>query len=467
MKKNIIIYSLAALTLQSLAGCEKSLNINPINEVEESLAVRTSEDVEAVLIGSYSDMGSANVYGGSIFVVSELLASGPYIRWSGTFDTYTDIYRKQVKAVNNQVALTWTNSYRVINNVNIVLANLNLVDPLKKKRVEGEAKFLRACMYFDLVRLFGKAWQDGNPTQNDGVPIVLKPFKIPVDEEDMPARAKVSAVYDQVISDLTDAENLLAVPKPGYFFAHKIAAQAMLSRVYLQKGDYPNAAAAADRAIKANDALSVASRPFHLMGTYDAAFPINGDNAVVIGNTAEDVFAVQVSNTDGVNDFNTYFALNGRGEISFTPDFMELFESGDQRADRYADDDDDIFYTDKFDNQFSSVHIIRLAEVYLTRAEANFRQGLSPAGAAPVDDINKIRERAGLDPLLAGDLTLDVILHERRVELAAEGFNLHDIKRTMGNAGVYAWNANELVFPIPDRERKVNKNLSQNPGYGN
>lgn len=467
MKKNIIIYGLAAMTLTSLVGCEKSLSINPINEVEESLAVRTSEDVEAVLTGSYSDMGSANVYGGSIFVVSELLASGPDIRWSGTFETYTDIYRKQIKAVNNQVALTWTNSYKVINNTNIVLENLGLVDPLKKARVEGEAKFIRACMYFDLVRLFAKAWQDGNPAQNDGVPIVLKSFKLPIDDEDMPARAKVSAVYDQVINDLKDAENLLKVPARGYFWAHKIAAQAMLARVYLQKGDYPNAAAAADRAIKANEAISEKSRPFQLMGTYGEAFPINGDNATVILNTLEDVFAIQVSNTDGVNDFNTYFALNGRGDISFTTDFMDLFEADDQRADRYADDDDEIFYTDKFDNQFSSVHIIRYAELYLTRAEANFRLGLSPAGAVPVNDINNIRVRAGLEPLDAADLTLDAILHERRVELAAEGFNLHDIKRTMGNAGVYAWNANELVFPIPDRERKVNKNLSQNPGYGN
>ncbi|NML20336.1 RagB/SusD family nutrient uptake outer membrane protein [Pseudoflavitalea sp. G-6-1-2] len=462
MKKNIIIYSLAALSLTMLAACEKTLNVNPINDAEEELAVRTSEDVEAILIGAYSDLGDADVYGGSLFVAGELLAGNRETDWTGTFETYTDIYNKDIKTVNNEVTNIWGNSYRVVSDVNIVLANINLVAPLKKAKVEGEAKFIRACLYFDLVRLFGKAWQDGDPTKNDGVPLVLKPYKTPLDDEDLPSRAPVSAVYEQVIKDLTDAENLLEVPGEGDYFANKIAAQAMLARVYLQKGDYTNAAAAANRAIETNDAEG----PFKLMSTYAAAFPINDNRAAIIGNTAEDIFAIQVSNTDGVNDFFTYLSFRGRGDLNMTQLFMDQFEANDDRAKSYDKERTNVFYTLKFNNPFASVHIIRLAEVYLTRAEANFRKGQS-LGADPVDDINLIRERAKLDPLDAADLTLDKILRERKLELAFEGFTLPDIKRTMGTTGSFAWNANELVLPIPDRERRVNKNLSQNPGYGN
>jgi hypothetical protein len=103
--------------------------------------------------------------------------------------------------------------------------------------------------------------------------------------------------------------------------------------------------------------------------------------------------------------------------------------------------------------------------MYLIRAEANFR--LLPAapvgGITPLADINRIRNRAGLTGLATA--TLANILNERKLELAFEGFNLHDIKRLQGAVGSLAWNSPKLIFPIPDREIRVNKNLVQNTGY--
>ena len=113
---------------------------------------------------------------------------------------------------------------------------------------------------------------------------------------------------------------------------------------------------------------------------------------------------------------------------------------------------------------YSAVRLIRLAEMYLTRAEANFRLGTS-IGDAPVDDINEIRKRADLALYGAPDLTLALILKERKLELAFEGFTLADLKRTQSSVGSLPWNSPRLVFPIPDRERKVNSNLTQNDGY--
>lgn len=465
MKKSFIIFCFAALTIPALTGCEKYLDVKPTGSVDESDALKTSSDVEAALIGAYSDMGDADVYGGSMHVIAELLSSGNELTWTGTFETYRDVYRKTVKTVNTQVSFIWMDSYRVINDVNNVLSALDLVTDEKKARVEGEAKFLRACMYFELVRLFAKPWNQGDPTQNDGVPIYLEPYRAPLSAEDLKPRAKVSEVYAQVIKDLTDAENLLEVTGAADVLANKIAAQAMLSRVYLQKGEYPNALAAANRAIQTNDS----DGPYSLTNTYAEAFPRSTNRTLVVGNTSEDVFATQVSNTDGVNDFYTYFSTRGRGDIQMTQNHIDQYEANDDRLNRFVliDDVNMVYVTRKFDMIYSSVHLIRLAELYLTRAEANFRGGTT-VGDSPLNDINRIRGRAGLDLFDDdADITLPVILKERKLELAFEGFTLHDAKRTQTNIGATPWNSPLLVLPIPERERLVNTNLTQNEGYGN
>jgi hypothetical protein len=110
------------------------------------------------------------------------------------------------------------------------------------------------------------------------------------------------------------------------------------------------------------------------------------------------------------------------------------------------------------------VPVIRLAEMYLTRAEANFRQGTT-VGATPLADVNLIRKRAGLADLTS--VTLDAILRERASELAFEGNNLFEAQRLKINLGTLAWNSQTLTMPIPQREMDVNKNLVQNPGYSN
>ena len=454
MKNNFKLSIIGALSLFLITSCEKNLDINPTQSIDETQALLTSSDVEAALVGAYSDLGDADSYGGALFVRSELLGNSPNeINWSGTYQTMTQIFNKQIPVDNSDVSATWTDAYQTINDVNNVLDAIDIVLETKKDRVEGEAKFIRGSLYFDLVKLYAKAWNDGDPTANDGVPLVLEPTRAPLGDKDQKARAKVSEVYAQVIADLTSAEELL--PDDNGFFASKYAAAAMLARVYLQKGDYTNAAAAASRVIE--------SGVFGLTQTYAEAFPYDDLNSSsVIGNTTEDVFAMQVTATQGINDFNTYFSPIGRGDIDINQDYLDQFEAGDDRLNMYYDDGS--IRTGKFDMFYSAVHIIRLAEMYLTRAEANFREG-TEVGAAPVDDINTIRERVNLPDYDAADLTLDLILTERNHELAFEGQTLSDKKRTQTDVGSIPWNSPKLIFPIPDRERKVNPNLTQNEGY--
>ena len=175
---------------------------------------------------------------------------------------------------------------------------------------------------------------------------------------------------------------------------------------------------------------------------------------------------MQVTSQSGENDLITFYAdeaQGGRGgDITLTEDFLGLFEPDDVRGSFYYYNYYDDVLTSKYTNQYGNIHVIRLAEMYLIRAEANYRLGTS-LGATPLDDINTIRDRAKASALTT--VTLDDILLERRRELAFEGFLIHDIKRTKGNVGSLNWNSDKLVFPIPLREMQVNNKLIQNPGY--
>ncbi len=441
-------YFVFAMMMTSVIACQKRLDISPTQSIDEAEALVTSSDVEAALIGAYSDLGDADVYGGGMPLISELLANTNEFNWSGTYQGLTQINNKQIPVDNGFVESTWLDAYQTINDVNNVLNALDVVAESKKKKVESEAKFIRGSLYFDLVRLYGKAWNDGDPAVNLGVPIVLTPTRAPLSDADKKSRNTVAEVYTQAIKDLTDAVNL----KQGI----SVAAQAMLARVYLQKGDYPNAVIAADNVIKSNQ--------FALEPSYAAVFPYNADNPNddQLPDPREYIFSMQVTSSQGTNALNTYFSTSGRGDIDINDAHINLYEDGDERLNLFYDDGGT--RTGKFDMIYGNVPVIRLAEMYLIRAEGNFRLGTA-VGPTPVSDINKIRNRADLPSYSAAELTLAKILKERKLELAFEGHALHDIKRLQGSVGVLPWNSPKLVLPIPDREIKINSNLTQNEGY--
>lgn len=435
-------------TLLLFFGCDGKLDVDPQQSIDESVALNTSANVEAALIGAYDALGERDVYAGELFRDSELLADSGELLWQGTFLDPRQFFRKALQVDNNNVTEAWLEMYEAINRANNVLGALDIVDEDIVDRVEGEAKFIRGTVYFELAKVFGKTWLDGNPTSNLGVPIVLEPTRV-IDEGSNVSRNTVAEVYQQVISDLTDAANLL--PETNGFLANTYAASAMLSRIYLMQGEYASAAAAADRVIQ--------SGQYDLVDEYADAF--NNDR-----NTVEDIFAMQVSSQDGENRMNTFFAPpanSGRGDIPILDTHLALYEDGDERLDLFYVIDDEI-WTGKWVDQFGIVNVIRYAEMFLTRAEANFREGTT-VGDTPLSDINTIRARAGLPDL--GGITLDQILLERKLELAFEGQAIHDLKRTQRPVGAIPFNANELVYPIPQRELDANPGLSgqQNPGY--
>lgn len=439
-----------------LTSCDSKLNVIPVNTIATEQALSTPDDLNALLIGAYDSMGDADLYGGNLQRDAELLGDNGEVEWTGTFTAPREVYAKRLLVTNGQADITWTDAYRTINICNTVLANLNLALEANQPIVEGQAKFIRASMYFELVRLFAKDWNDGNAASNPGVPLVTTPTTV-LDASSSVPRSTVAVVYEQIIKDLTEAEAKLGDTDDEYgFLATKGAAAAQLSRVYLQKSDFPNAASAANRVITGG-----AYELVDIGEVFDLRENINGIN------TAETIFAVQITDQDGTNSLNTFYGATdkgGRGDINITEAHLALYGATDQRAKLFYEDGDGLIRTDKYVNQYGNIQVLRLAEMYLTRAEANFRAGTS-VGAAPLADINLIRARAGATPLTAAQLTISAILAERRRELAFEGTLIHDLKRTKQNIGALSYNSPRLIFPIPIRETTTNPALVQNEGY--
>lgn len=456
-----VITVVSAIT--ALTACKKQLDLKPHDQIDATGAITTDKDVQSNLIGAYNRAGLSYIYGGDVFLMPDLMASQDVIDWAGTFQDLTQMTNNSITINNSYVETYWLDAYRVNNQANYVLANLDKATAANKDSYEGQAKFLRGLMYFDMARLFGRSWNDGDPNANLGVPIVLKPTTV-IGADSYPARSTVAQVYAQAISDLITAKAKLQgveskIPnfKPT-FFANSYSAGAILARIYLQQGQYKKAAAEADTIIK--------SGKYSLVTNYADEFPFPNQNAVHVDNTSEDIFAIQVTAQQGTNDLNTFYASSdygGRGDISLKSSFLDEFEEGDGRLAVYNEDLGGSLQVDKFDNLYGNIHVIRLAELYLIRAEANFRLNAS-TGAAPVDDINVIRARAGLAAL--SSVTIDDILKERRLELAFEGgFFLHDAKRLQQNVGALPYSSSRLVFPIPRDEINANKSLKQNDGY--
>lgn len=457
------IIALSTLTMLYNSGCQKQLDIKPQNSVESNLALKTSKDVQGVLIGAYTAAALRGIYGGRLQATTDFLADDGDLSYQGTFSQYTELSNKAITINNTFVQGVWNDGYNTIGVCNTVLANLNLVDAVNKTRVEGEAKFLRGMTYFDLVRAFGKAWNDGTPTTNPGVPLVLTPTTT-IEGIQKVKRNTVAEIYAQAIADLTTAETNLAVGRSVY--ATSSAASAVLARIYLTQEKFEQAEAEATKVIDAGD--------FTLVRNFTDEFQ-KPAQATHVFNSTEDIFAIQISGQSGFNALNEVYAgqdFAGRGETFINQQHFDRYEAGDDRANEFTDDP----FTTKFNNNFGNVITIRLAEIYLIRAEARVRKA-TPNLSGATDDINVVRNRAKLDNTTAttADDLFAAVKQERRVELPFEGFRLADLKRyrestqTVDGDGnqieEFVWNSPKLIFPIPKRERDANPNLTQNESY--
>ncbi len=475
MKRKIFIITAFTAAIIAINGCNKKLDVVPFQSLPPEKALASESDITGVLIGAYNGIQSTSAYGGDIQMMGDLWANRLYLRFRGTFAGLLQIASitttsNPIQVDNGWAASLWAQSYFTINTCNLVLENLSKItsSAAKKDRVEGEALFIRGSLYFELARFFGKTWGDGDNNTNLAVPLVLKstPFEVSkLTDANYPSRSTVAAVYNQAKADLQRAATLL--PETNLYYATRYAAMAQLSRIALMQGDYVTARDMANQVI--------ASNRYTLSTTFNNLWFTFINFGGVAPN--EYVFYIRITQQDGTNGLNTYYGQTvssipgtaGRGDLDVQTAWVNLHETGDVRRSYFQSGSSGRRLTRKHLDRFGHVPVIRLAEMYLTRAEANYRLGTT-VGADPLTDVNVIRNRSGLPSLLA--LTsVNEIIKERNLELAFEGHYLHDVKRLRlsmpGSSGANgpAWNSPRLIMPIPQRERDVNKNLTQNEGY--
>jgi hypothetical protein len=297
--------------------------------------------------------------------------------------------------------------------------------------------------------------------------LVLSPSR-GVDENSFPARATLQATYAQVKSDLDEALRLLPENQENNAAtrgrATKPAARALLSRLHLYLGQYAEAEARASEVI--------ADSKFSLV-EYASIFSSDNSN--------ESIFEVQFNNADqsGLRFWYAPGAIGGRGELAANEDFYNSFAAEDERKALFGRDEVvGVWFPTKYirAGNVDNGHVLRIAEMYLNRAEARARKS-SPDLAGAKEDLDMVRTRAGIGAFADDIPLLDAIERERRWEFYAEGHIFFDLVRT-GRALTVLQNVNRRngppvsisnpgrqVMPIPRSEMDANPNMQQNSVY--
>jgi len=455
-------------------SCKKFVEVSaPTTSANSEIVFSTDATAAAVMTGIYSQMnvGSmTNINGGNSLCFYPELSGDNLVLFANNNEIYTSYYRNVLSQFTVAYMTYWSQIYPLIYTTNSVIEGANKSNTLSngvKNQLIGEAYFMRAFFYFYLINLYGE------------VPLVLSTtYK----ETAILGRTSVSNIYGQITDDLIKSQNLLS---ESYMDAslskvtldrlrpNKYAATALLSRVYLFRGDFMNAEIESSKIINQK-------------AIYDIVPLAN----VFLKNSLETIWALQpVQIGENTQEAKVFRLPDSGPNVNNNPVYLserllESFELNDQRKlewiGKVVVNGKDYSFPTKYKlymlnqpvNEYGIV--MRLAEQYLIRAEARAQQN-NIVGAQ--DDINTIRRRSGLGNTDASDKEnlLNAVLKERRVEFFTEyGHRWFDLKRTgkineeMQIASLdkgSTWKLEAQFYPIPASEIKMNSRLIQNPGY--
>jgi hypothetical protein len=448
--------ALALLPLLGAAACDRVLETEPATALPQSQMIVDAPTAQAALNGAYDALQSANYYGRDMLLLGDLSADNAV--WTGTFQFLGDIASNRVVADNPRVYDMWTAIYLQIDRDNVLIQRVPTVAGVPdstKNRILGEAHFLRALGFHNLVKFWG------------AVPTPLTPVAGPADAQAY-TRTAVPEVYAQILSDLDRAQQLIPATSTNTRYATLTAVRALRARVLLYRASLPGANAAADYQAALDAANAVLAGRDTLTVAYPDLFSATGTN------TAEDIFRVSFT-TGEPNGIGFYYLQAGRGEVSPSTNVNDAYPAGDARkawSIRTTTSTTRPLNGNKYSTVAGTehVHVIRLAEVVLIKAEALARLNRLPEAVA---QVNKVRVRAGLRALAFGtDVTtqaqaLDAIDRERRLELAFEGDRWPDLVRQGRAVAVKGLTdrPGQALLPIPLREIRTTPGLTQNPGY--
>ena len=468
MKKKIYkssgrLFLLLAMVMCTTLSCsDEFLDLQPQQAVSMSQALESKTDFEAAIVGCYDGLQSSPSYGKYFILVTDVMSDD--LKGNTVVNRLSDWHSylgTDADRVNLAYTL-WARYYQIIDRANRILT---ADTDLELDEIYGQAYAFRALALFDLVRIYGQHYTYTADASHLGVPIVTV-----VDPFQEPARNTVADVYAQVITDFEAAMDLLDVDDDSFYFSDNVI-KALLSRVYLYMEDWASAAAMAGDVIGSGD--------YSLVDNADYPSIFSGDHS------SETIFEVAMNETDNLGGgcLAANYLSNGYNEYLPTYDLYDAFEDGDIRKETMIVVDSTIgggdygyIRVNKFVDVlgYENSPVVRLAELYLTRAEANYHLGATVEAQA---DATTIRQR-GLPsaPAVAatGEALLDEILLERRKELCFEGHRLWDLTRN--KRGVYRTDCTAgvcsidypndgFVLAIGLQELEVNDNIIQNKGY--
>lgn len=486
MKYCIILLSIL------VSACQPSLDISPKGYSASSSYYKTAGDAEAAVTGAYSILQT--IYRNETILAPNVSGTDDGIPFlTGAADRVA-LWKYGVVSTNTYTADIWRSCYVAIQYANIVISRVPgiTMDETIKKQYVGEAKFLRALHYLNLVRFYGEVpLVTAETTSLNGINI---------------AKSKVEDVYNQIEADLKDAETVLpkTYPASNQGRATQGAAKALLAKSYLTRaGSTAGSPYWAQAAAKSKEVID--SQTYDLWVNYADVFDLKNRGG------KESVFEILYVTDIAGNYFSTGYAPrgapivpnNGFGICRVSKDLFERYSDNDQRKavsfltsyvhpttnqriQLSVDSPDPTIAvsfwkladpTNKVAlNAGKSFPYMRYSEVLLIYAEALNESGNSPSEEAYAA-LNKVRQRAGLDPLfgLSKATFKEAVLEERRLEFCFEAHRWFDLVRTgrLVNAikADNSFNRNaaiqpfHVLYPIPQREIDANTALKQNDGY--
>ena len=447
------------LLLVAFASCKKLIEIpaNPPSSITQKEQFADSATTVSAVAGVYSyTSGNGFAYADGALTYCTALSSDE-LSTSLTGD-YQQFYGYSLTQLTGTIDQLWSNSYKSIYMVNAVLSgvatNSTHFSPSFQKQVTGEMEVVRALYYFNLVNLYGD------------VPLVTT---TDYSSNQHLARTPTATVYHQIMADLADARKKLiaAYPSSGHIRPNLYTAIALQAKVNLYLSNWQSAYNEADSVINAG-LYSVTNTP--LSGVF-----LDGSNEAIWQIPAIQSYQMTADAKTFVPGYK-----GATPNYVFSSSLKSAFETGDQRVQNWTDTmtvtGKLVYYPYKYKNISSTPPpledqmILRLAEVYLIRAEAAAHlNNLSQAMA----DVNVIRSRAGLQAVAATTQTavLSAVMKERQTELFCEwGSRWFDLKRTGTAAAVLGsektgYTADAALYPLPQSQLLLNNQLKQNPGY--
>ena len=444
MKKMLHKILLLSTLVGLLTACEKVVDQKPETTLDATTAYNNRQGVEAGLLGCYSSLQSTSYYGLEYWALTDMYAG--VIAHTGTFPTYAQITNRGILPDNTNVTNIWNQIYTSINRVNTVLVSADaLTDPaFAKTQTIGEAKFLRALMYFDLLRAYGGS-ELGFTKSGRGLPIRTKPTLSPLDADPI-ALSSESDVWKLINDDLDYAIANLKSNVSGRATAN--AAKALKARAALYTKDYTTAETLSTEVITA------------LKGTTDGLATDYSSLFLSQNTKPESIFELSydVNNTNSIAFYYFPTSFGGRNEIGSSATLASESATDKRKATNVR-----LMGTANKTYKYSriggtdNVIIIRLAELYLIRAESRAAKA-TPDLTGAQSDLNVIRTRAGLtsSTTLDAPTLLKEIYAENYWEFAHEGHAFFDYKRTNRLAteltGFSGANLFRALLPTPQRE---------------